>query len=628
MQAPFPHKSAQLLSPCLSRLIPLPVLHFCHLRGSCGVPMESAALLDIDDCPPFVPSDWIGVGRTYSGELPFEVISAKNAVLRIPTDATAHLIPPSTLSVAKFAKLDLPRHSSELAFGQSQTWFSKDAPTTDTLLLKNRHIPPRAVLDLLTRKFPHAWLDGVQSISDPRLNDGADRFPLWSLTFWKDMSEIIGQQVTWRRSIRWLENEGYRLAENGSCRPHDGGFSYASGIRSRVSGQGHGGPPRLFGGSDRVTGSKVRSNTKKNSPLLHLYKAEVKEKKKERLYFPANVGDSHWVAGNIDFKKKNYRFWRFTSGILRAANFDCQYDSMEHGIQKDGYSCGIVMDNTIENGIFCTGVWIPRRAVLERITRFLKYVSHQQTAPGKSEVLSKLYQAVRDDGEDKRLESYPELSISVALGDHNFENLREFALTTIAEDNDNQLAADITMHLHASRSLADPLNPQEDRSARSISSDGTSESRDFSDSDVVLGRVDWDSDLQGTEDNGASDHQTVVSFATSSGMDGGGDIPRPGVRLRIGLGRRDARSCSYKEDLRGEAGKAKKQSTLFGFLKPIGSGRSTADAMKTGAANSLKWPPSRGNSDTASSVKQKIPATKKQKVDPAGVYGVLIHHHL
>ncbi|KAJ6610632.1 hypothetical protein B0H10DRAFT_1953755 [Mycena sp. CBHHK59/15] len=602
MQAPFPHKSAQLLSPCLSCLILLPVLHFCHLRGSCGVPMvfptitqkiclpppaESAALLDIDDCPPFVPSDWIGVGRTYSGELPFEVISAKNAVLRIPTDATAHLIPPSTLSVAKFAKLDLPRHSSELAFGQSQTWFSKDAPTTDTLLLKNRHIPPRAVLDLLTRKFPHAWLDGVQSISDPRLNDGADRFPLWSLTFWKDMSEIIGQQVTWRRSIR-----------------------YASGIRSRVSGQGHGGPPRLFGGSDRVTGSKVRSNTKKNSPLLHLYKAEVKEKKKERLYFPANVGDSHWVAGNIDFKKKNYRFWRFTSGILRAASKTYTrpqtYDSMEHGIQKDGYSCGIVMDNTIENGIFCTGVWIPRRAVLERITRFLKYVSHQQTAPGKSEVLSKLYQAVRDDGEDKRLESYPELSISVALGDHNFENLREFALTTIAEDNDNQLAADITMHLHASRSLADPLNPQEDRSARSISSDGTSESRDFSDSDVVLGRVDWD-----TVGWMAAVIFRDQEFDSASAL----DVEMPAV-------------AATKEDLRGEAGKAKKQSTLFGFLKPIGSGRSTADAMKTGAANSLKWPPSRGNSDTASSVKQKIPATKKQKVDPAGVYGVLIHHHL
>ncbi|KAJ6622556.1 hypothetical protein B0H10DRAFT_1944479 [Mycena sp. CBHHK59/15] len=146
--------------------------------------------MDIDDCPPFIPADWIGMGKTYSGDLlvPFQVISAKIAVLEIPAHAV-DLIPPPNMPVIKFVELDLPRYSSELVLGQSQIWFSKDAPTTNTSLLRNRTVPPLirktvaemyipsqkwspvlhstsqpftvflmlAVLDLLSRKIAQAW---------------------------------------------------------------------------------------------------------------------------------------------------------------------------------------------------------------------------------------------------------------------------------------------------------------------------------------------------------------------------------------------------------------------------------------------------------------------------------------
>jgi hypothetical protein len=46
--------------------------------------------------------------------------------------------------------------------------------------------------------------------------------------------------------------------------------------------------------------------------LLDRYEREVKEGKKRRLVFPANVGNSHWVGGLIDFTKKTVGFGKQT----------------------------------------------------------------------------------------------------------------------------------------------------------------------------------------------------------------------------------------------------------------------------------------------------------------------------
>ncbi|KAJ6563475.1 hypothetical protein B0H10DRAFT_1966113 [Mycena sp. CBHHK59/15] len=161
------------------------------------------------NCPAFDPKLWIGVGKTYPSDPPWEVISAKNAVLELPAHA-AYLIPPRDTPVARFLERKLHKQSSELALGETHLWFSKDAPKPNGWgLLEDitRGIPPRSVLDLLRRKFPQAWLDGCQSISDPRFNDGADRLPLWTLTFWEKMAEVAKHQALWKRSAAWLDTE-------------------------------------------------------------------------------------------------------------------------------------------------------------------------------------------------------------------------------------------------------------------------------------------------------------------------------------------------------------------------------------------------------------------------------------
>ncbi|KAJ6611052.1 hypothetical protein B0H10DRAFT_2057908 [Mycena sp. CBHHK59/15] len=55
--------------------------------------------VDMSSCPAFDPKLWIGVGKTYPSDPPWEVISAKNAVLELPAHA-AYLIPPGDTPVA------------------------------------------------------------------------------------------------------------------------------------------------------------------------------------------------------------------------------------------------------------------------------------------------------------------------------------------------------------------------------------------------------------------------------------------------------------------------------------------------------------------------------------------------
>ncbi|KAJ6602110.1 hypothetical protein B0H10DRAFT_1958265 [Mycena sp. CBHHK59/15] len=88
------------------------------------------ATIVVDDEKEFIADDWIRKGKDYSDHLPWEVIQAKNAVFKLPAPVVGR-IPARNVPVTEFAALALPRQSSELAYGESQLWFSNDEPTTD-----------------------------------------------------------------------------------------------------------------------------------------------------------------------------------------------------------------------------------------------------------------------------------------------------------------------------------------------------------------------------------------------------------------------------------------------------------------------------------------------------------------
>ncbi|KAJ7122138.1 hypothetical protein C8R44DRAFT_622057 [Mycena epipterygia] len=524
------------------------------------------------------------------------------------------LIPAGNVPITKFADLVLPHNSSELVYGESPMWFSNDEPITDISLLKNRSLPPAAVLSLLDRKFGQAWLNGAKSIADPRFNDGADRFPLWTLTFWREMSDVVGHQMNWKRSIKWLENERQKSKEDDTRNAVNDvraqldtmgwkmPLTYDRGGASTVNLQQFLGTvwlndtnidmmfedlatrvvadPQLadkvivapLAFSKNVTTTKG-DYTKQNAPLLYRYEREVKEKKKEKIIFPVNVGSSHWVAAVIDFKKKTIAFGDSLPGMFNPPQkvikglqrwfrrqfgepFDCDYNAMEHGVQKDGYSCGFVMFNTCERDLWpLTPIWIPRRAVLTRLLHFLKYAKNIKETPApKSEVI---------------LAAYPELSLSVALGDHNFPDMREFALATIEE-----VKAQPSHSRLALTHLLNPTNTGSSRDSNSSASVMSNETAD-SDSDLLLGRAVWDSD--------SGDDSSVMHRAALN--DDGSDHQTAG----------------------SDSGKAKTQRTLFGFFK---SGTSRRDDSKPKTKDAK-----RARSESGSTVDVSVP-TKKSKNGP------------
>lgn len=105
-----------------------------------------------------------------------------------------------------------------------------------------------------------------------------------------------------------------------------------------------------------------------------------------------------------------------------------QGNTMAHGIQNDGFSCGIILGNTISAGIKETPLWNPQHAIYERLGCFLRLVQKCQPKDPAIQHSS----TFPDDTQGSKLNS--QASISVALGDHNFPDLQAFALGDESDD--------------------------------------------------------------------------------------------------------------------------------------------------------------------------------------------------
>lgn len=146
----------------------------------------------------FEPKKWIGKGIDYL-KAPIHVILARETQERIPA-AFQTFYPSSSLSIASFLRFSLPRSSFSLSSYSSENWFSKDPPTNLSCselwkLLHTRSLPTRVELERLFRDFGQLWLDGAQSLCDPCINAGKDHLPLWFLTVWWEMVNLVEVQT-------------------------------------------------------------------------------------------------------------------------------------------------------------------------------------------------------------------------------------------------------------------------------------------------------------------------------------------------------------------------------------------------------------------------------------------------
>jgi hypothetical protein len=65
---------------------------------------------------------------------------------------------------------------------------------------------------------------------------------------------------------------------------------------------------------------------------------------------------------------RNLQRWLYDGVGIKCTN---DGNCLTHGSQNDWFSCGVVLPNTIAHSIFGDSIWIPRRAVLDRVNWFL-----------------------------------------------------------------------------------------------------------------------------------------------------------------------------------------------------------------------------------------------------------------
>ncbi|KAJ6582739.1 hypothetical protein B0H10DRAFT_2235205, partial [Mycena sp. CBHHK59/15] len=392
-------------------------------------------------------------------------------------------IPTPDIPITEFLAWSFPQESPAFVFSKPEVWFSADAPTTDVACLLHRSIPSQEFLAKLTNKVGQAWFDSSRSIVDPRFNDGRDRLQLWALTFWKAMARVAQDQIMWRRSRDWMQRElAKKNISDDDCQAltttsslldvlgwdtkiHGAwtNFNLATilswdwlsddhidmmmaDLSARVEADPHLAAkviiaPLAFSQAVK-NGAKKKTYTKGDTPLLAQYEEHIKNFGLAEMYFPVHINDNHWIAAVVDFERRLIGTGEYLQGDSRVGmsapplkfikdlkrwlkmqfggkDFTYQGDSLEHGDQRDTSSCSIVTRSMIAGGVFGEALWEQKHAATAQATCFIRLV--------RSAAIRKMSNPVPKQSKITSA-TLPEISIAVAIGDHNFPDLEAFAL--------------------------------------------------------------------------------------------------------------------------------------------------------------------------------------------------------
>ena len=304
-------------------------------------------ILDLAAVPHFIASEWIGIGKRYPTiNTPYEVQWARDKLLKIP-ETEAECLPSPSLPVTQFLQLNLPPQAAEIITTKPRTWFSNDEPCTEVTVLMTRPIPPKSLLVKLEKEINQAWFDGAKSVIDTRYNSSTDRLPLWVITLWKTMGQMVEMQSSWQRSSQWLDEEEDKTRDTPTIEAISQtreslmrlGWNiklpYSRQTRTTIelttflsikwlsdehidmmmeelSNEVTSDPelakkviiaPLAFSEKlQSIAAAKHTTYTRQNALLLVRYEKHIKDNGTDELYFPVHVRGNHWIAGLIDFK--------------------------------------------------------------------------------------------------------------------------------------------------------------------------------------------------------------------------------------------------------------------------------------------------------------------------------------
>ncbi|KAH6871759.1 hypothetical protein BKA70DRAFT_1484362 [Coprinopsis sp. MPI-PUGE-AT-0042] len=498
--------------------------------------MGETDIIEIHDHDDFWDAtQWIGVGKTWpTRNIPAELIKARDILFKIPDEIYASTLPAKTLPVSDFLAFSFPSQSDALGYSltnPNSTWrFTADPPTTSIGAILQHRLPCREELAYLLSRRGQALLDGLTSVVDPRSEDPDERLPLWVIPLMDELSKLARYQKDWMKSRSWCDKEVERRMkkgdhatvgqleevidmlsqlpwkspmefERGNTTTFD--LSYFLGTNwltddhinmmiQTISKRLEESPapkktlvaPLAF--SVAITNLNLKEGTK--HALLDRYRKRVVDDKVNRLYFPLNVNNNHWVTGVIDFETSTVcygdslsNYW--STGVPRK--FDAKLfrwlkqsfrrafkseDTLPRADQNDGYSCGIITANTIEHNVFGTPLWEDKTATRHRIQWFKTMFNEVMK---RLDTIHNPIDMTEPDAIDPHLLS--QLDAVTAMGDHNFPDLVELAVEELRK----QLAPADSGSPHPSG----PSDSDSNGSLSQSSEDSSFDDSSFDDSD-------------------------------------------------------------------------------------------------------------------------------------------------
>ncbi|KAF5326015.1 hypothetical protein D9611_000001 [Ephemerocybe angulata] len=441
-------------------------------RGSVP-PLRQHSPIDID-------SDSDSGKLTYSLEDSLE-LSTPDRVLLAPDD----------LPVPQFLEFKLPEWLSQSKDCPCSLRTSPDEPNADlvNVQLLNRPLHPEACINRLLQVYEDNWGKGHRSVIDDHFE--TERLPPRIIILWKELNRLKKGQNLWGTAWKWCQrmakrtrtkkdmaavidvlntlpwnlptdvDKGYVTNLNlsrflGTAFLTDGDLLFmTAAIAERL--------PQGSFASSQVLGTYFPQLLDKGSSTRYLKKV-FDAKRAKKLYFPLNVNGNHWIAVKVDFVEKTISYGDslpdgfkvpkdFEKALqdslkstLGLTKFKSTGNTLVHGVQEDGYSCGLVTANTIEHELFQDALWTPNDAVRHRLSWFMRLKDRWRAVASKSgghpsDVSRTEPLDCSEDGGSSRASSPPP-NLTLPMDDEGFRNLPASLFDRARVDGQNPAEAD------------------------------------------------------------------------------------------------------------------------------------------------------------------------------------------
>ncbi|KAJ7468437.1 hypothetical protein B0H11DRAFT_2045881, partial [Mycena galericulata] len=282
----------------------------------------------------FKASEWIAQGKKMASAPPIVHRVAKNT-FTIPQAFYYHLLPSPMISITNMLDFSLPLQFAPNDAPQPCQYFSTEAPDLlDQDAVSRLHrlpIPEAKVVRKLVERSRQAWLDGYQSILYSHLSGNVvTHYPIWVVTYWDTVLDLK-QNVRgpWVKASDWLAQQK-KLAKKNPA--HSALVEETSQIL-RMMPWSWAKPPGLsdsepvynlwrFLGPHWLTGSQ-------QNDMLELLRRKV---------------DNDLTLSQKFHLPEITEFSMAARCCRRSAHLDL--DRFPTGTQTDGFSCGMLVDNS------------------------------------------------------------------------------------------------------------------------------------------------------------------------------------------------------------------------------------------------------------------------------------------